>query len=41
MAQHYSDPDRESDRYSLPDVEGWNDYITIVQSKCGVFEVAR
>ena len=41
MAQHYSDPDRESDVYSLPDVETWKDAIVEVSTRCGVFEVCR
>ncbi len=30
-----------SQHYSLPDVEVWSDYITIVRSRCGQFEVPR
>jgi hypothetical protein len=41
MAQHYSNPKRESDPYSLPDVEVWEDSITIIRSKCGEFRVGR
>lgn len=39
MSQFYSDPDREDDPYSLPDVEIWQDHISIVRSSCGDFEV--
>jgi len=41
MAQHYSDPKRATGAYTLPDLEVWEDYITIVRSQCGEFEVAR
>lgn len=41
MAQYYSDPSREHDPHALPDLEVWSDYITIVRSKCGEFEVGR
>ncbi len=39
MSQHYSNPDRADDDYALPDVEVWEDLITIVRSNCGEFEV--
>lgn len=41
MSQHYSDPDRIDEPHALPDVEVWQDYVTIVRSKCGEFEVGR
>ena len=39
MSQHYSDPTRESDLHSLPNVEIWAENVTIVRSRCGEFEV--
>ncbi len=39
--KHYSDPKRENEPHALPDVEVWSDFVTIVRSKCGEFEVAR
>ena len=39
MSQHYSNPDREDDTYSLPDVEVWEDTIVEISTDCGVFEV--
>ena len=41
MSQYYSDPERENDTHTLPDVEVWRDYITIIRSKCGEFKVGR
>ena len=41
MSQHYSDPERATDPYGLPDVEVWEDFITIIRSRCGEFEVPR
>lgn len=41
MSQHYTDTSRESETYSLPDVEVWEDTITIIRSRCGEFEVGR
>lgn len=40
MAQHYSNPKRESDPYALPDVEVWESLVTIIRSRCGEFEVS-
>lgn len=38
--QAYSDPDREEDPYSLPDIEVWEDRIaTVICPKCGEFDV--
>lgn len=39
MSQHYSDPKRANDKWSLPDVEIWQDNIAEVYTKCGVFDV--
>jgi hypothetical protein len=40
MAQVYSDPSRQADPYSLPDVELWEDYIVEIDCPCcGVHEV--
>lgn len=41
MSQAYSDPSRANDLHSLPDVEVWDDYVTIIRSRCGEFEVSR
>ena len=41
MSQHYSDPEQELSPTSLPDVEVWEDYISIVHSRCGDFKVGR
>lgn len=41
MAQHYSSPSRANEPHALPDIEIWSDYITIVRTKCGEFEVGR
>ena len=41
MAQHYSNPSRAEDSYSLPDLEVWETPITIIRSGCGQFDVPR
>ena len=41
MSQHYSNPNRETDTWSLPNIEVWQERITIVRSGCGDFEVPR
>lgn len=41
MAQHYTDTSREHDPHSLPDLEVWEDTITVITSNCGVFRVGR
>ena len=41
MSQAYSDPKRESETYSLPDIEVWQDRIAIVVCQCGEYEVPQ
>lgn len=37
--QSYSDPERENDDYALPDIEVWQDRVSEVTCKCGVYDV--
>jgi hypothetical protein len=40
VSQHYTDPNRAKDSYSLPDLEIWPDYIATVDcAHCGAFEL--
>lgn len=39
MTQHYSDPEREDETYTLPDLEVWLDTIYEITCCCGVTEV--
>jgi hypothetical protein len=41
MTQHYSRPEREADPHALPDIEVWQDRLTIIRSRCGEFTVGR
>ena len=40
MSQAYSDPKRESETYALPDIEVWQDRVSIVHCRCGEYETA-
>lgn len=39
MSQHYTDPKREDETYSLPDLEVWKERISEISCRCGVYEV--
>ena len=40
MSQAYSRPSRESDPYSLPDIEVWQEQVATIEcSRCGTFEI--
>jgi len=39
MAQHYSDPKRETEEHALPNVEVWEDRVSIIHCSCGDYEV--
>jgi hypothetical protein len=39
MTQHYAEPERSVDPYSLPNIETWSDRITELTCSCGVYDI--